>query len=112
VEASLPAEGFDLVSAQYPALPSSPDRLAEHALVSAVAPGGLLLVVFHAGFDGDAARARGIDPADYVFPPDVLSVLGEGWEVHVEEDRPREVPVGSAGHQHTHDVVIRARRSS
>jgi SAM-dependent methyltransferase len=108
VEAVLPAAGFDLVSVQYPALPSSPDRAAEHALLAAVAPGGLLLAVFHAGFDGEAAKARGIDPADYVLLPDVLSVLDDGWEAEVDEERPRDVPAG--GGQHTHDVVLKARR--
>ncbi|MCS7475591.1 methyltransferase domain-containing protein [Umezawaea endophytica] len=112
-EAVLPPAGFDLVSVQYPALPSSPDRAAERALLAAVAPGGLLLVVFHAGFDGDVARARGIDPADYVWLADVTSLLGDGWEVHVDEDRPRDTPAGGAGQQHhTHDVVLRARRSA
>ena len=110
VEAVLPAGGFDLVSAQYPALPSSPDHAAEHALLAAVAPGGLLLAVYHAGFDGEAAKARGIDPADYVLTADLLARLDDGWEVRVDEDRLRDVPAGGGEHQHTHDVVIRARR--
>ncbi|HWO68465.1 MAG TPA: methyltransferase domain-containing protein [Umezawaea sp.] len=110
VEAVLPAGGFDLVSVQYPALPSSPDHAAERALLTAVAPGGVLLAVYHAGFDGEAARARGIDPADYVLAPDLLSLLDDGWEVRVDEDRLRDVPAGGPEHQHTHDVVIHARR--
>ncbi|BBY16864.1 class I SAM-dependent methyltransferase [Mycolicibacterium litorale] len=110
VEASLPVGGFDLVSAQYPALRSSENRDAERALVTAVAPGGVLLVVHHAGFDGEAAKARGFDPADYVFPPDVLSLLGSDWDVHFEERRPRETPLGDDEHRHTHDAVLLARR--
>jgi len=112
VEASLPAGGFDLVSAQYPALPSSATHDAERALIAAVAPGGVLLVVHHTGFDGEAAKARGFDPADYVFPADVASQLGDGWEVQFDESRPRETPLGGEEHHHTHDVVLRARRSS
>jgi SAM-dependent methyltransferase len=110
VEASPPAAGFDLVTAQYPALRSSADRDAERALAAAVAPGGLLLVVHHTGFDGEAARARGFDPADYVFPADVLAVLDDGWDVRFDESRPRETPLGGEEHRHTHDSVLLARR--
>ncbi|MCK0174937.1 bifunctional 2-polyprenyl-6-hydroxyphenol methylase/3-demethylubiquinol 3-O-methyltransferase UbiG [Mycolicibacterium sp. F2034L] len=110
VAAELPADGFDLVTAQYPALRSSADRAAERALTAAVAPGGVLLVVHHAGVDEDTARARGFDPADYVFPADVRAVLGDGWEVRFEESRPRDTPLGGAEHRHTHDAVLFARR--
>src|SRR5919112_1505491 len=48
VEAGLPDRGFDLVSAQYPALLHTFDHAPERALLSAVAPGGTLLVVHHA----------------------------------------------------------------
>ncbi len=37
LDADLPAAGFDLVSAQYPALRSTPDAAAERALLAAVA---------------------------------------------------------------------------
>lgn len=107
---ALPAAGFELVTAQYPALRSSADRRAERALAAAVAPGGVLLVVHHAGFDEAAARERGFDPADYVFPADVRAALGDDWEVRFEDSRPRETPLGGAEHQHTHDAVLFARR--
>lgn len=81
LEAALPPAAFDLVCAHYPALSSSATRDAEHALAAAVAPGGTLLVVHHADVDVEAARARGFDPADYVFPADVLAVLDNGWDV-------------------------------
>lgn len=110
VEAALPPAGFDLVSAHYPALHSSATRDAERALAAAVAPGGTLLVVHHAGFDGEAAKARGFDPADYVFPADVLAALDDGWDVTLDEHRPREKALGDDEHPHTHDVVLRARR--
>lgn len=111
VEAGLTLAGFDLVSAQYPALPSSADRDAERALLAAVASGGLLLMVYHAGFDGEEARARGIDPADYVLPTDIVAALLDGhWHVQIDTQRVRDVPAGAPGGHHTHDVVLRARR--
>ena len=45
---ALPPNGFDLVTAHYPALLHSPGQDAERALLAAVAPGGTLLVVHHA----------------------------------------------------------------
>jgi SAM-dependent methyltransferase len=109
LDATLPAGGFDLVSVQYPALRSSPGHDAERALLDAVAPKGLLLVVFHAGFDGELARAHGIDPDDYVGLADLVAMLGTDWQVTIDENRLREVPAGPEG-QHTHDVVLRAQR--
>jgi len=109
LEADLPAEAFDLVSAQYPALRSTPGRDAERALRTAVAPGGTLLVVHHALVDTAEAAAAGFDPADYVSPADVAATLDDDWEVQVHEERPRHV-TGGAGAHHTHDVVLRARR--
>lgn len=109
VEAEIPAATFDLVSAQYPALLHTPNDDAEHALLSAVAPGGLLLVVHHADVDSDSAKAHGFDPADYVSPADVAALLDDSWQVEVDERRPRQVS-GGAGAHHSHDVVLRGRR--
>src|SRR3712207_4228225 len=67
-EAGLPPATFDLVSAQYPALPRTPDAAAERALLRAVAPGGVLLVVHHAGMEHHEVLDGGDDPADYVWP--------------------------------------------
>ena len=76
-----------------------------------VAPGGLLHIVFHAGFDSQEAKARGIDPADYIWPTDIVAaLLADDWHIGVDTRRPREVPTGDAEHQHTDDVVIQARR--
>jgi SAM-dependent methyltransferase len=108
VEAGLPDRGFDLVSAQYPALLHTPDLAAERALLSAVASGGILLVVHHA-MDGKHGQAHGFDPADYVSLADVASLLDEDWAVEVDEERPRHVATGAGAH-HTSDVVLRARR--
>ena len=110
VEAALPPATFDLVSAQYPALRSSPGHDAERALAEAVAPGGVLLVVHHADFTAEVARSHGIDLADYVLPADVAAFLDQGWDVVLDERRLRDVPRSGGGAHHTHDVVLRARR--
>ncbi|MFF0816934.1 class I SAM-dependent methyltransferase [Rhodococcus sp. NPDC003318] len=109
LDADLPAGGFDLVSAQYPALRVTPDRAAERALLAAVAPGGTLLVVHHDMRDADAMRDRGFDPDDWVAPRDVAALLDAGWRIDVNEVRERSIN-GGAGAHHTHDVILRAHR--
>ena len=109
-QAALPPASFDLVSAQYPALPRTPDAAAERALLAAVAPGGVLLLVHHAGMETQEAHDSGFDPADYVWPSMVAALLDDNWQIEVNEQRPRVTPDGGAGAHHTHDVVLRARR--
>ncbi|TQJ46782.1 methyltransferase family protein [Streptomyces sp. SLBN-115] len=109
-EAALPPASFDLVSAQYPALLRTPDAAAERALLAAVAPGGVLLLVHHAGMDTQQAHDSGFDPADYVWPSMVAALFKDDWEVEVDEQRPRVAPDGGAGAHHTDDLVLRARR--
>ncbi|WP_282696620.1 class I SAM-dependent methyltransferase [Streptomyces sp. CC208A] len=109
-EAALPPASFDLVSAQYPALLRTPEAAAERALLAAVAPGGVLLLVHHAGMDTHSSHDSAFDPADYVWPSMVSALLDADWRVEVDEQRPRLVPEGGAGAHHTHDVVLRARR--
>jgi SAM-dependent methyltransferase len=109
VEAALPPRSFDLVSAQYPALPRTGAHDAERALLGAVAPGGVLLVVHHRPPGKEQAEAHGCNPDDYVSPGCVAALLDDGWQVEVDETRPRHVTAG-AGAAHTHDVVLRARR--
>jgi hypothetical protein len=99
VQARLPPAAFDLVSAQYPALFHTPGDDAENALLAAVAPGGTLLVVHHADVDTEQS------------PADVGALLDDSWQVETDEKRPRDIS-GGAGAQHTHDVVLRARRRS
>ncbi|MEU3459226.1 class I SAM-dependent methyltransferase [Streptomyces sp. NPDC006733] len=108
--AALPPRSFDLVSAQYPALLRTPGGVSENALLEAVAPGGVLLLVHHAGMDTEPVRDSGFDPADYVWPSMIAALLDDAWEVQVDEQRPRVVPDGGAGAHHTDDVVLRARR--
>jgi SAM-dependent methyltransferase len=125
-EAALPPGSFDLVSAQYPALLRTPDAAAERALLAAVAPGGLLLLVHHAGMEtqehehehhqheqhehDQQTNDNDFDPADYVWPPMVAALLDENWTVELDEQRPRIAPDGGAGAHHTDDLVLRARR--
>lgn len=109
-EAALPPASFDLVSAQYPALLRTPGAEAERALLAAVAPGGVLLLVHHAGMDTQQAHDGGFDPADYVWPSMVADLLTDDWEVEVDEQRPRVAPGGGAGAHHADDLVLRVRR--
>jgi SAM-dependent methyltransferase len=55
LSADLPTDGFDLVSAQYPALVRTPGVEEGLALLNAVAPGGTLLFVHHAHFGSQPA---------------------------------------------------------
>jgi SAM-dependent methyltransferase len=109
VEAALPAHSFDLVSAQYPALPRTDDNVAELALINAVAPQGVLLIVHHPAPSKAEAAAHGFNADDYVSPANVGALLGDGWQIEVDEIRPRRVATGAGSH-HTEDVILRARR--
>lgn len=113
LEASLAPGGFDLISAQYPALARTADAAAERALMSAVTPGGHLLVVHHALDDAaiEQARSHGFDPTAYITPADVAALLDDSWEVQFDEQRPRHLAAGAGAH-HTHDVVLHAQRRS
>lgn len=109
LEAALPPENFDLVSAQYPALLRTETHEAELALLKAVAPGGVLLVVHHPTPGKEQVNAHGFNPDDYVSPADVAALLDDSWRLEVDETRPRNVTSG-AGSAHTQDIVMRARR--
>jgi SAM-dependent methyltransferase len=113
VEAGLATSSFDLVSAQYPAVPRTPGHRAELALLDAVAPGGTLLIVHHVPPTADESQSHGhaFDPADYVSPATVAALLDRHWQIEVDERRPRNLETG-AGAGHTEDVVLRARRLS
>jgi 2-polyprenyl-3-methyl-5-hydroxy-6-metoxy-1,4-benzoquinol methylase len=108
-DAQLPAGGFDLVNAHYPALRHSPMHDAAKALLATVAPGGTLLVVHHADVDVEKAKSYGFDPADYLSHSDVAALFDEDWDVQIERRRLRERPTG-VELQHTHDDVVKARR--
>jgi SAM-dependent methyltransferase len=108
--ADVAAGSFDLVSAQYPALLKTDNRDAERALLGAVAPGGTLLVVHHAEFNSEEAKARGFDPADYLSPADIAAALSDDWTIQTQEVRDRTIAGGSGAH-HSRDEVLRAQRN-
>lgn len=97
---------YDLVSAQYPAIPRA-DGAAVAVLLDAVAPGGTLLYVHHEILSDDPEE-RPFDPRDYVMPDDVRGALDDGWVVEVDEVRER--PDAPEDAHHVADVVLRARR--
>ncbi|MDF5753873.1 class I SAM-dependent methyltransferase [Spongiactinospora sp. TRM90649] len=103
-----PAGSFDLVSVQYFPLPRRPDHGPLRGLLSAVAPGGTLLVVGHDL--ADLPPDLPFDPGDYYQPADIAALLGDDWTVLVNETRPRVVPAPPGTH-HTHDTVLRALRA-
>lgn len=105
------------MSAQYVPIPRSPDDRGIQNLLTAVAPGGTLLVVGHdleamrrAQAPQDHGTLRDIDAV--VRLDDIAAVLAEtpGWEIEVHEKRPR--PAGAASSHHVEDLVLRARRLS
>ncbi len=106
---------YDLVSAHYASIPRTPDDRGVRNLLSAVAPGGVLLVVGHdlapmrTPVD-IATTTRAFDPDAYVRVDDVVAALSASpaWEVEAHELRER--PPGAASGHHVHDVVLRARR--
>jgi thioredoxin reductase/SAM-dependent methyltransferase len=110
------AGAFDLVSAQYAAIPRTPDDRAVRNLLDAVAPGGTLVVVSHdlepmrAPID-TLAHSRPFDPDAYVRIDDVAAALdgSPSWVVEVHEKRPRPAGAATAAY-HVDDVVLRARR--
>ncbi len=83
-EARLSPSSFDLVSAMYPVLLSTPDAAAERALLSAVAPGGVLLLVHHAGMQNYKDHDSGFDSADYVWPSMVAALIDDGWQIEAK----------------------------
>jgi SAM-dependent methyltransferase len=106
--ADLPLGSFDLVLSAFPALMVANDPLTR--LCGLVAPGGYLLLLFHAGVDADWARERGFDLADRLGPEAFRTSLPPDFAVIVDEERNRE-PVPGAGAHHTRDVVQLARRT-
>ena len=95
------------IGTRAPALLRTPDAAAERALLAAVAAGGVLLVVHHAGMDAHPPEDGDFDPADYVWPSMVAALLDDDWVVEVDEQRPRVAPEGGAGAHHSEDVVLR-----
>ncbi|MFE0867828.1 class I SAM-dependent methyltransferase [Streptomyces rochei] len=110
---SFPEGSFDLVSAHYLQSPVELDQPAVlRAAARAVAPGGTLLLVLHAGWPSWQTEP----PFDAVFPT-LDGVLAElalpdaGWTVETEETvrRPSTSPEGVEGYREDH--VWRLRRA-
>ncbi|MFC6089849.1 class I SAM-dependent methyltransferase [Saccharothrix lopnurensis] len=110
---SFPAGEFDLVSAQF--LHSTTEAEGERNRIlaraaGAVAPGGVLLVVGHAGWPTWQVGDR----PEYHFPTNAEVLAGldldEGWSVEVDESVVRELtgPDGEPGTRADH--VLRLRR--
>ncbi|UDY24708.1 bifunctional NAD(P)/FAD-dependent oxidoreductase/class I SAM-dependent methyltransferase [Nocardioides sp. Kera G14] len=106
-----PADEFDLVTAHYASIPRTPDRRAIRNILAAVTPGGTLLIVNHdlTDLEQDAPRPQAFDPDAYVRIEDFLDEMAEGWQVEVNEMRPRDH--GTAASHHVNDLVLRARRA-
>lgn len=105
--ADLGSETFDLVALHYPAFPIASLDAVANGLLSAVAPGGTLLLVGHAPpEDPDAYEWR---HDDFVQPPDIAARMGDDWTIEVDETRPRPDTHHHSGH-HVNDVVLKARR--
>ncbi|MBW4718365.1 class I SAM-dependent methyltransferase [Saccharothrix obliqua] len=110
---TFPDGEFDLVSAQFLHSPVELDGERESVLrraAGAVAPGGVLLVVGHAGWPSWH------EPHDEVHFPTTAEVraalrLGDGWSVEREElvERSMTGPEGQEGHRV--DNVLRVRRA-
>jgi SAM-dependent methyltransferase len=114
---SFPAGVFDLVSAQFLHSPVAGERERNAVFVSAaaaVAPGGTLLFISHAGFPSWLAGPPPGFLAEQLVPNSViLDVVRAGpgeWGVESEEVHAREVsgPEGQAGT--VDDAVLRMRR--
>ncbi|OQO94609.1 SAM-dependent methyltransferase [Saccharomonospora piscinae] len=112
---SFPEGTFDLVSAQFLHSPVAADGEREAILAraaEAVAPGGVLLIIGHAGWPTWMEEP----PADIEFPTaaDVLAALGlpaPGWDVERAGLVSSEVtgPEGQPGRRE--DCVVRVRRT-
>lgn len=109
-EFPLPEQGFDLVTAFYPALLRADDRGLSR-LLGAVAPGGILLFVRHADVDRERSLAHGFDRKDYLGSEHVAQALGADWTLEAHETRERDIR-GGAGAHHKLDVILRARRAA
>ena len=110
LSASLPAQEFDLVSMQYPALPKAAGESAMRALLGTVRPGGLLLAVYH-DLDSDHLehmKSRGVDPADFFGAHDLVPLLDNDFIVERLAVEPRLNPPPNS--PHVADIVLHARR--
>ena len=107
---SFPLGSFDLVSAQYPALPKAAGDAAVRTLLDSIRPGGVFLAVYHDLDDEhrEHMKTKGFDPADYFGADDLSPLLAANFVVERHAVEPRLDP--PPGNPHIADVVLRARR--
>jgi SAM-dependent methyltransferase len=110
LQTPFPARLFELVSMQYPALPTAAGEAAVRGLLDTVRRGGLLLAVYHDLDDAhrEHMMSRGVDPADYIGADDLRQLLGDDLtvELHAVDARIDPPP----GTPHVADIILRARR--
>jgi SAM-dependent methyltransferase len=113
-----PAGAFDLVTTMYPAFPHTAEK-AIHAMLAAVAPGGILLfgghyikdVEDHVKHMDEHDHKPALDPHDFYQPDEIATLLDDSWTVLVNEVRPRVSPAPE-GTPHVNDVVLKARKAT
>ncbi len=114
LEQELPAGGFDLVTAAYLHSwhPSFSREPILRRAAQAVAPGGHLLVISHAGSPAHADPARDVPDFPDAAATVALLQLGAGWEIEVAENVtvPMRGPDGVPSSRP--DCVVLAHRSS
>lgn len=100
---------FDLVSLQYPAFPLGRRHELSRVLRALVAAGGTLLVVGHA--PPEDPNDAPFDHTQWTQPDDLVCDLTAGWTIERHETvaRPGSHHHGSV---HSHDVILRARRTA
>jgi SAM-dependent methyltransferase len=105
-----PAHSFDLLSMQYPALPTAAGEATVRTLLDAVRSTGLLLAVYHDLDDEhrEKMKAHGCDPDDYLGVDDLARLLGRDFAIELHAVEPRIDPPPDT--PHIDDVVLRARR--
>lgn len=105
-----PLGAFDLVSIQFLHMPSEERRPIYKGLAESVAPGGTLLVVGHHPSDLQTTAKRPPDPDLLFTAEDIARELDGGWDVIVQEARPRSVKDPEGAAITVHDAVLVARR--
>jgi SAM-dependent methyltransferase len=104
------ADSFDLVSSQFMQLPPEPRATLFEALISAVRPGGTLLIVGHHPSDLGSGVRRPPMPELFYTADDVAGLLDDAWSVHVKDVRPRPATTAEGVEVTIHDSVLRATR--
>jgi SAM-dependent methyltransferase len=109
VEDRLPAGPFDLVVAFFLHVAEADRAAALRNRAALVAPGGLLLDVQHDRRDLATGVERPPFEEWYVRDGELAGLLGDGWDVLVDEPRPRDQDDDEG--VTVHDAVLLARRT-